>query len=515
VYVLAEEAHGLLLQRDDYPRRTASGQYPIKAGGARAEHLIEHDLQVVEAIVGLVVAARRQSLSGVFLARELRIGTSAGALIPDAVLLLQFGGIVGDRLVPWTKVPSVSATVHSFAIESDRATEPHSTIAGKARLYAELDSPKDRQQWEERFRCPIPNPCWIAHTPQRAEAINQVWLQTWPRGSWIVTSPDQLAEAVATQVNEGITRRVRLFGGPVCSGEKASAPRATTTAASQAAPASQPAQVEATAASRQSLPASAPETLSARSPVALMDARTTSHPTSESANPPRQRILPEAIAAPPRPPAVLPAQSHWTRLAQRAPLPAFPAWLIPRRYNDPVLNIVFCVGLALWLPLWAALTVAERSFYGLLQFDELLAERLGRLRTALVWTCVISLLITTGWIASVAGRLRSAQEQTPLPGVWVVTEPAPALPSPFIVEPEPTAIPCLPAVVTADRVNLRLAPGLSAEKGPRKLSVGERVEVCGDPVEIDDHRWRLVRTENRGSGYVSDLYLELIEQSQE
>lgn len=525
MYFLAEEAHGLLLQRDDYPRRTANGQYPIKAGGPRAEHLVEHDLQVVEAVISLVVAARQQRLSGVFLARELRIGTSAGTLIPDAVLLLQFGGVVGERAVPWTKVPSVGATVLSFAIESDRATEPHSTIAGKAALYRELNSLKDRQQWEERFRCQVPSPFWIAHTPQRADAINNVWLKAWPRGSWIVTAPEELAETRALQVLEGVVRRVRLFSGPVCSDDRPAAPWPAPTAtltpsrapsSSSTPPGSQPARVEATAAARPPQATPSQQAPSVQQGATPQSERTTSTPTPAAAPPPRRRILPEDGFAPARPAAASsPAQPPRSKLAQVAPLPAFPAWLTPHRYDDPALNIARCIGLALWLPLWAALTFTERSLYGLVQLDELMVERLGRLRAALVWLCVIGLLVATSWMASGAGRLRLAHEQPPLPAAWATSEPVPELPPPAIAEPEPTEIPCEPAIVTANRVHLRLAPGMDTEIATRRLSAGERVEVCGDLVEVDDHRWRLVRTENGGGGYVSDLYLELVEQPQE
>lgn len=162
-------------------------------------------------MIGLICAARQRRLSGVFVARELRIGTSSGTLIPDAIVILQFDTAAGEPAVPWTKAPSATADTYAFAIESDRATEPPSTIAAKAQLYSALQRAEDRTQWERRFHCALPTPLWIAPAAPRAEAINQIWQEAWPRGSWMVSSIEHIAVGRALQRLPNWRGRVRLF----------------------------------------------------------------------------------------------------------------------------------------------------------------------------------------------------------------------------------------------------------------------------------------------------------------
>jgi hypothetical protein len=459
-------------------------------------------------VVGLIVAARAEQLSGVYLARELRIATSAGSLIPDAVLLMQFGGALSQIAVPWTKVPSPGSVVHAYAIESDRATEPHSTIVGKAQLYGGLGRIDDHERWRGRFHCDLPTPFWITITARRAEAIGQIWQRERPYAAWMVASVEQLAAGAATRVINGRLSEVALYGAPRRSrNEEPKAPPAPAPAKGSYSP--QAPLAEGTPAA---VPSPATASSASQSPPATGPASPTpSHVTPEIKDGPLQQV---ASAAPPgltplsrtlpasaaswssgRPPAPVPAY-------ELEPLPAFPQWLRPRRYHAMLINVLCVIGLICWLPLWLPMMFVERSLFGSLVIDEFLAKRLGRRRTLIIWLIVGAALV--GWYAiNLPAVARIAVQEAAAPKDWYVEAPASA------ADAKPTAIPCFSAIVTANRVNLRLAPSKDAERSMPQLNTGDRLEVCGEATPVDDHRWRPVRTADGRQGYVSDQYLEL------
>ncbi len=422
------------------------------------------------------------------LVRELRIGTSAGSLIPDAVLLLQFGGAPSERAVPWTKVPSEGASVHAYAIESDRATEPHSTIAGKSRLYSQLSGYEARQRWGERFRSDLPTPFWIANTVQRAETLKQIWLQAWPDGTWMVAAVEQIAGGTATRVGEGRSSNIFLYDAP--RRNASNEPKATLVPLAPPGQASTPPAVP-----QQSDPAS----VAARPPAIESPPARSSPPTGETA---AERPRSAAKPGPSQPsssreaPTIAPSyqarplsDAYWTSghrptlipAYELDPLPAFPKWLRPRSYHSALVNGLCIIGLMCWLPLWFPLMLVERTLYGLLVLDELLATYFGRLRAMSVWLTVAALLV--GWCAiNVSVARRRAAEEASLPRAWYVDTPASATATPAAAEPTVPA--CVRAVVTVNRVNLRMAPSLGAEKAPPHLNAGDRLDVCGEAIPV-------------------------------
>lgn len=196
VWTLTDKGHGYIAAK-------ANDQYPTKPAKLRHKRVMAHDLLVVKTIVVLVEHARREGLSGLFVHFELRLNPAERRPIPDAVVIMQFGGGFGQpNIVPWTKDPAIEDETRSrFVIEADSQTETLSVIAGKARAYqAAFQNAEWRDWWEAQFG-PQPIIIWVVADKEddprpaglRLSSIYGAWSEVWPGGYWLGTT-EQLME---------------------------------------------------------------------------------------------------------------------------------------------------------------------------------------------------------------------------------------------------------------------------------------------------------------------------------
>jgi len=191
VWTLTDKGHAYIAAK-------ANDQYPIKPTKLRNKRVMAHDLLVMKAIVALVERARQEGLSGLFVQCETRLNPDERRPIPDAVVIMQFGGGFGrPDIVPWTKDPAIEDETRSrFVIEADFQTETLSVIAGKARAYrASFENPEWRTWWAAQFG-PQPIIMWVVADKEddprpaglRLSSIFGVWSPIWPNGYWLGTT---------------------------------------------------------------------------------------------------------------------------------------------------------------------------------------------------------------------------------------------------------------------------------------------------------------------------------------
>ncbi len=130
VWTLTDKGHAYISEK-------ANDQYPTKPAKLRHKRVMRHDLLAVETIVTMVELARKDGLSGLYVQCEMRLNPTERRPIPDAVVIVQFGGgFTQTDIVPWTKDPAIEDETRSrFVIEADNQTETLSVIAGKAVAY--------------------------------------------------------------------------------------------------------------------------------------------------------------------------------------------------------------------------------------------------------------------------------------------------------------------------------------------------------------------------------------------
>jgi hypothetical protein len=197
VWTLTDKGHSYILHK-------ASDQYPTKPTRLRTKRVMPHDLLAVKTIVALVERARQEGLSGLFVQFETRLNPDERRPIPDAVVIMQFGGGFGRTdIVPWTKDPAVEDESRSrFVIEVDFLTETLSVIAGKARAYrAAFENDAWLDWWAEQFG-PQPIVIWVVADkngdPQsalsRLASIFRAWHLEWPNGYWVGTTEHRMEQ---------------------------------------------------------------------------------------------------------------------------------------------------------------------------------------------------------------------------------------------------------------------------------------------------------------------------------
>lgn len=104
----------------------ARPQYPAQK---RRPGLIPHDARAIEAVVRLIELARPHGLSGVFVARELRLNPQRPRPVCDALVVIQLGSFDRPNLVPWSGDPAIADEARvRFAVEADNDTEPLAVI---------------------------------------------------------------------------------------------------------------------------------------------------------------------------------------------------------------------------------------------------------------------------------------------------------------------------------------------------------------------------------------------------
>ena len=191
IWTLTDKGHAYIAAK-------ANDQYPTKPAKLRHKRVMPHDLLVIKTIVALIERARQEGLSGLFVQFETRLNPAERRPIPDAVVIMQFGGGFNRQdIVPWTKDPAIEDETRSrFVIEADFQTETLSVIAGKARAYrAAFENPEWLDWWTAQYG-PRPIIIWAVADKdddprparQRLASIYQVWDGEWPHGYWVGTT---------------------------------------------------------------------------------------------------------------------------------------------------------------------------------------------------------------------------------------------------------------------------------------------------------------------------------------
>lgn len=198
---------GLLLIKD-------SDQFPPEYKGIRPRTLFHHDSLTSEVIVRIVELAREvqrnkhQTFSGIYLEREIRLDPQRRRPVMDALIIVTSGGEqTPDHLVPWSRDPTVGQEQRwRYALENDRASEPLSVIAGKARAYQHAGTP----QWQQRYG-PFPLPLWLVPDERRLHAVMQTWRKEWTIGKWLITTDAWLRGDYWIEYDAGQIRERGLF----------------------------------------------------------------------------------------------------------------------------------------------------------------------------------------------------------------------------------------------------------------------------------------------------------------
>ena len=234
-----------------------SPQYPVKAARVRSAKLIGHDYRTAQAVIALILLARRYGLSGAAVTFELRLDPDEKRPVMDALLFLHTGGTAQPAgMVPWSKDVALSdETWWRFAIESDNHTEPKAVIAGKGVAYRKIYNDPVWRRWWHQTNGPMPYVIWVAEEQQRLEEIHAAFVSTWPDGQWLLTTDAGLAanswinyEKQAIKADLSISMRPRQ-------GPAAPAPRLPAALPAPAPPAALPPPQSAPAAPPQPAPA--------------------------------------------------------------------------------------------------------------------------------------------------------------------------------------------------------------------------------------------------------------------
>jgi hypothetical protein len=469
-----------------HARVKAHAQYPARPAENRRAGLIAHDARAIEVIVRLIELARPAGLSGVFVARELRLNSKLPRPVCDALVVLQLGAFDRPDLVPWSGDPAIADEQRvRYAVEADNATEPLAVIQAKAEAYRKLsEDGRWREWWRQRYG-PLPIPLWAAPTDERAEAIFEQWKRAWPHGEWYAASDGSLADNRLLYWKAGADKLVPLV---FCNQHQ----QPTAASTSLAAPAPQPP------------PGTTQPTVgapSARLPVVPATPGQEAAATTSPAGP-----APVRAAQRPLPPP--PTEADYLAAARFYPVQ--PSW-VESISSELWLSLVTLWGVLLRLleairVAWRALVAALRWYIELNEFD----RRTFHQRCFAVITLVPLLAFSaywqlTGWptwITQPYAFLTSlaAAEDEPVP-TTIVLRPSPT--------PEPP--PCPRVRVEATQVNFRAEPGRE-KLVLRKLLLGEvltPINCAGQDVE--GFIWLQVRAEDGQAGWVATEYLAEVE----
>lgn len=471
-----------------HARIRAQAQYPARPAENRRAGLIPHDARATEVIIRLIELARPAGLSGVFVARELRLNPRQRRPVCDALVVLQLGAYDRRDLVPWSGDPAIADEKRlRYAVEADNASEPLAVIQAKARAYRTLSEDVRWREWWRQTYGPLPIPLWVAPTDARAEAISAQWQQAWPQGEWFATSDEGLADNRILHWKAGGDRLVRLAFG-----NQRQRPTATSAVATSPSPSpAAEARPEETP-SHPSVPP-APPGASAAPASARVPATHAAGPRSAGA----QRPLP--------PP---PTEAEYLAAARLYPIR--PSWgaiaLDGLSFGLLTMWGVLSALLKAILAAWRALVAGLRWYIQLDTYD----RRQFHLRSLalLALTSLLALAAywhVTGWPAWLT------QPYASLTSV-VAAEDAPA-PTPFALSPSPTAEPppaCPPVRVQATRVNFRAEPGRTGAI-LRKLRLGEALAPldCAGR-DLDGFTWWLVEAEDGQVGWVATEWLKTV-----
>jgi hypothetical protein len=217
-YRLSEAGHMAVLHDPRYPVQTGKDEYRTRLPNPETTQVQEHDLVGSSVISALALSARKQQLSGMFLRREQQLDPQARAPRIDMVLVVHLHGpMVRPGAFVWTKNPPVAGeTQWVLAIEIDRNTEAISIIRGKALRYQEALARQRTQEYWQSHYSQVPTILWIAPTERRLLAIQQVWQEAWPKGLWILATPQMICEdrCVVYQGSKRQLHEAQLFYSP-------------------------------------------------------------------------------------------------------------------------------------------------------------------------------------------------------------------------------------------------------------------------------------------------------------
>jgi hypothetical protein len=555
VWSLTPEGHAQLKRLEAYPFKDSKDQYPAKASSVRNERLREHDLLLSDLVVELIERGRERGLSGVFVGRELRLEVERARPLMDALLLLHFHDVpCAPNVVPWTKDKATSKEqTLRYAVELDTGSEAIATVVKKAEEYAAIIRPDNRawfEWWYPRYGA---RPFVLLILPEnksRFETVFEGWARAWPQGAWAMTTPSRLREDRWLTYNPQTKRRVEwsVFPSPKPTGEA----QQLVTPSTRPTPAPAPAQ-----------PSQADVQTVSPSPVRDLE-REEPPATAELPTPATAKLPTPAPAKPPTPAAVPAAQPRGVEpLSLSAALPAgtggrplvtgvvlhTPASLAElmrsRRVTAPTKEDYGRADRANWrrryglAGLWAILLwrwlrqrvwmLASWVWRGVCSVTAWILPRLWAGLCALarwMWrwvrqspqraAAVLLVLVLVGlsvWVAR-AQPWRAWTWPTTVTSASMEVAPTPAP----LVQVIPTATPPVPACgrvqVTAERVNLRVAPGLGKQAEVlRKLKAGEVLwRLCDAPQSADGHTWQRVWGEiDVLSGWVAVEYLRVVE----
>lgn len=420
-----------------------SAQYPAKPAQVRQQRLIAHDLRTTETIVRLIELGRSSGLSGIYVARELRLNPEEKRPVCDALVVMQFGSFDQPNLVPWSSDPAIEDERRlRFAIEADNNTEPLGVIAGKANAYRRLDEDNVWRAWWTRQYGKLPVPLWVAPTEARAAAIHGQWKRVWFDGHWLIAS------------DAGLQRNkiLRRYGGRDQVSELELGPRRPKP---QASPASPPQTRQTVVPPVPASPPPAPVALSPARPAQPSGTSNPSKPAVASPTPSRQPSPLQAPAVPVRP-------VHSTSpIAPRGEAP-----LLQRRAR------------AIWAALhrvaallWAAQKLPWRAPGAIFRWYEGLDYGLAANLRLLVFTLALAasgaglVLHPPGWPAELMPAMPSSTiDAAPDSHSWPTPQATSSAPS------------CPRVRVTAVHLNLRAEPGRQT-KALRQLQAGEALTV--------------------------------------
>ena len=492
VYALSEAGHKYLSNDAAYPRKTQRGQYPAKITNPADIKRLEHQLLATEAIVQLVVLARQRSLSGVFVAREMRLNRQRPEPVLDAVVMLHVSGEApGGGGVPWTKDPPVAGErVWGFAIESDRATEAPAVIAAKASAYAaaEVDL-RTRDDWRERTGQMLPLVLWVAPTAKRLEVIHRIWSQAWSAGSWLLATPQQLVSGTVWHYRNFERVELRLFAG---SSPQYLGVRTAPASASPTSTAARPLHPDV------SVAVAAPAINVSSRPRVNDGAVAPAHATASTQAPP-PRVAAPAPASPAAPSRPRPqSRAEWA------------AFLAERVLLWPFVGVLIAFGWSLsrlGRGLWWLLRMLGRRVMALWSWLDDVSEGhpgMAALITLMALLVIVAPVTAPTWWPWVQRLTQSeAAAEAPLPTAAPLPLPPLLAATTAVTEPPHT---CGQARVTARGVRLRPVAGTD-NKPLATLAKGATVELlCSEVTLTDGSRWVQVHTQDGKEGWVrSDL----------
>ena len=491
VYGLSEAGHKHLGNDPAYPRKTGRWQYPAKVTSPADLRRLEHQLQATEAIVQLIVLARQRSLSGVFVAREVRLNRQRPEPVMDAVVALHMGGEAPARgAVPWTKdAPVAGERVWCFAIESDRATEAPAVLLAKAGAYgaAEVDL-RTRDDWRERTGQMLPMVLWVAPTKKRLEVIEHAWVQGLSAGSWMLATPQLLAAGSVWHYRNFERVELRLFAAsdPQYLGVLGATPA-----------------IKYGGPGARALYPPIPVALPVRPVIEMWQPRTGEGAAATSPTPPPMQVPSRGGAAATSPvlPALLRrprARGEWAALvAERVLLWPFVAVMIAIGWTAEH------IGRGLWwlVRLFGRGLAAVWSWLDDVSEGHPVQAALITVVALLVMVAPIMGPTWWSWFQRIAQIEAVADTVSPT----AAPMPLPTLPAATVAaEPSHT---CGQARITAPGVRLRPTAGTD-NKPLATLAKGVTVELlCDEAVLADSSRWVEVRTKDGTKGWVSAKFV--------